>query len=430
MAPSDRPTWLRSDRFLARSVARPVNRFLAHRSVRRCPAGRGGGRGAGVGQLAVGGVLPGSVGDRAHRRSRRARHHRGPAPLDQRRPDDPVLLRHRPRDQAGAHQRAAHHATRRRGARRRSAGRDGGAGGCCSWRSTSAAPVPAGGASRWPPTSPSPSACSRCSAAGCPAELKVLLLGLAIVDDVGAIVVIAVVLLRRHRRAAGSPRPPSGCWLVVGPAAGPGPVPAGVRRARLRDLVGDVRVRRPRHHRRRRARAARPGPAVPARGRRRPDRRRAVRRRGRHRRRGAGHLLPGPGVDPGHRAPPGPAAPVDQLPHRPRVRARQRRRRHLRRRPRRRRHLAGHPRRGRRARGRQARRRRRRRSRSRSASASAGSPRGSPPATSSGMAGIAGIGFTVSIFVAALAFDDAALSRPGHHRRPRRIRCSPPSSAA
>lgn len=29
MAPStDRPTWLRSDRFLARSVARPVNRFL------------------------------------------------------------------------------------------------------------------------------------------------------------------------------------------------------------------------------------------------------------------------------------------------------------------------------------------------------------------------------------------------------------------
>lgn len=28
MAPSDRPTWVRSDRFLGRSVARPVNRFL------------------------------------------------------------------------------------------------------------------------------------------------------------------------------------------------------------------------------------------------------------------------------------------------------------------------------------------------------------------------------------------------------------------
>ena len=53
-------------------------------------------------------------------------------------------------------------------------------------------PGAAAGASRWPPTSPSPSGWWPCSGAGCPAPLKVFLLTLAIVDDIGAILVIAV----------------------------------------------------------------------------------------------------------------------------------------------------------------------------------------------------------------------------------------------
>ena len=68
------------------------------------------------------------------------------------------------------------------------------------------------GRSRWPPTSRSRSACSRCSAAASPAGAKLFLLTLAIVDDLIAIVVIAVFysdhvslgwLARRGRRAAG-----------------------------------------------------------------------------------------------------------------------------------------------------------------------------------------------------------------------------------
>ena len=58
--------------------------------------------------------------------------------------------------------------------------------------STPAGRAGAGGASRWPPTSPSLSACSLCSGAACRPPLKVFLLTLAIVDDLGAIVVIAV----------------------------------------------------------------------------------------------------------------------------------------------------------------------------------------------------------------------------------------------
>ena len=67
---------------------------------------------------------------------------------------------------------------------------------------------PTGGASRWPPTSPSRSVSSRSSAAGSRLAVKVLLLTLAIVDDIGAIVVIAVFYTDdlRTRPAAGRGR--------------------------------------------------------------------------------------------------------------------------------------------------------------------------------------------------------------------------------
>ena len=73
----------------------------------------------------------------------------------------------------------------------RRARRDGRARARSTWRSTPAAPARGAGASRWPPTSPSPSACSACSARGSSPPLKLFLLALAIVDDIGAIVVIA-----------------------------------------------------------------------------------------------------------------------------------------------------------------------------------------------------------------------------------------------
>ncbi len=98
-----------------------------------------------------------------------------------------------------------------------------------------------------------------------PAELKVLLLALAIVDDVGAIIVIAAFYSDGLE------------WGWFGAAVGGFVLVALFKQARVRYLpvyvvlgaavwLAMLRVRRARHDRRRRARPARSGPAVPARG--------------------------------------------------------------------------------------------------------------------------------------------------------------------
>ena len=84
------------------------------------------------------------------------------------------------------------------------------------------------GASPWPPTSPSPSGRWRCSAAGCRPGLRVFLLTLAVADDIGSVVVLAVFYSSRtsHRPWSGPGRwpwpravarrrsgpPPPWCW--------------------------------------------------------------------------------------------------------------------------------------------------------------------------------------------------------------------------
>src|SRR5262245_35652971 len=96
-------------------------------SRRRGAAGCGGGR-AGVGQLAVTGLVHDGVDDRrlAHDRPP---HGRGrPPPLDQRRADGAVLLRPRAGDQAGAGERAAGLVAGGGGPGPRRTRRDGGAG--------------------------------------------------------------------------------------------------------------------------------------------------------------------------------------------------------------------------------------------------------------------------------------------------------------
>ena len=243
-----------------------------------------------------------------------------------------------------------------------------------------------------------------------PAELKVLLLALAIVDDVGAIIVIAVFysdglewrLVRRRRRrprcswrcssgrgsgtcpSTSCSAPPSGSPCSSPACTPPSPGVALGLLAPARPFLPEVDADRIAGE----LSADQDVTAAEVRE----------------------HLLPAPRVGPGHRAPREPPAPVDQLPDRPALRARQRRRRGVRRVASRRRHRTGHPGRRRGAGRRQARRRGRRHRAGACASAADACPRASRPRHVVGMAGIAGIGFTVSLFVAGLAFERPELA--------------------
>ena len=94
-----------------------------------------------------------------------------------------------------------------------------------------------------------------------PASLKLFLLTFAIVDDIGAIVVIAVFYATDVQpvflaAAAGL------VAVMLGPAAGGRRVAGALCRPRRRRVAGDTGVGGPRHHRRRRARPSRSGPAA------------------------------------------------------------------------------------------------------------------------------------------------------------------------
>ncbi len=193
----------------------------------------------------------------------RSRRGRGPPLLDQRRSDGPLLPRRRSRDQARAHHRRASPPARRAAPDGRGRDRDG--------RSCAAVPggrrrwarAPAAGGSRWRRTSPSRWACWRSRPARTPSGLRPLLLAIAIVDDIGSVIVvaafspgaIAVGWLRRVRR-----RRRAGLRLREAPHPGD----PRVRHPRDRALVRDVSRGGPSRARRSRGRTPDTVGALPA----------------------------------------------------------------------------------------------------------------------------------------------------------------------
>ena len=134
---------------------------------RHPPAGRGAGR-PGVGQLAVGRLVPVAVAHRHRSQLRPLRAGGGSAPLGERRPHGRLLLRRGPGDQARAGPRQAAGSSDGGHAGHRRPGRHGRARAPLPPRQRRWRRVARAGGSRWPPTSPSPSASSPSSARGCP----------------------------------------------------------------------------------------------------------------------------------------------------------------------------------------------------------------------------------------------------------------------
>ena len=266
-------------------------------------------------------------------------------PLGQRRADGVVLLRHRPRGAARALDRRADrpHAASTSRRSRRVAGMV-----VPALLYLAVNPSGRGGARLGhrdrPPTPRSCSARSRSSGPRCPTQLRVFLLTLTVFDDIGALwrssasstpTTLDIVPLVRRRRL------PAWRWRCVSRVKewrGPLYLVVGI------DAVGgDVRVRAAPVDRRHGRRPARSPRVPPARGGRR-EARRARSAPSASRRCRSSAARPSCGLRArglGQRAAAGAAAPVDELRHRPGVRARQRRRRPARRAARRRARLAG-----------------------------------------------------------------------------------------
>ena len=188
-----------------------------------------------------------------------------------------------------------------------------------------------------------------------PDRLRAFMLTVVVVDDILALVVIATV----YTEQVSAPAPPGGIRAVRRGARGAGAGCAGrarLLRARSCDLGGAARVRG--RAGRGRARDGAPGLRVPGPALRARTRNRALPRVPRAADPGARPLrrrrAQGGGL--AQRAAPAALPPLDELPHRAAVRARERGHRDRRRLPRRRRHLAHHARNPLRLRHRQARR--------------------------------------------------------------------------
>ena len=363
-------------------------------------------------------------GRRACRRARQPRPRNRPAPLGQRGADDALLPRRRARGQARARPRRAARAPPRRDPGAGRARRDRPCRSRSTWRSTPAAPARTAGARRCRPTPRSRSASLALLTPRAATRLRVFLLTLAVVDDLRALLVIAIVYTEHVSVVALAIA--SGCSrLLLGAALRAASARAAAVGRGRRSAIWvamfksgidpvDLRARRRPGHERLPARRARTSSA-------RPTLARSFREQPTPELAALGAAGPAVG-DLAQRAPPVPPAPVDELRDRAAVRARQRGRPHrpaallgdaI--------ALADHARDPRRLRRRQADRHRRRARGSRRARRCTGRARRSAARCWSPAARVAGIGFTVSLLISSLAFTGQR-ARRGEARRARRRR--------